>query len=199
MSMTVKKGDTVLVICGKEKGKTGKVMEVFPDEHRVLVENINVVTKHKKARNQQEKSAKIKKSAPIEVSNVQVICGSCGKATRVAHKEIDGKNVRICKKCSASLDKEYVKATKKEAKKTASAKAEKVAPAPAVKAEKTTKTAPKAEKTVKTTAKTAETAEKPVKTTKTASATKAAASKSTSGTKTTTTQKSTKKTSKTEA
>ncbi|MDE6583641.1 MAG: 50S ribosomal protein L24 [Clostridia bacterium] len=196
MSMTVKKGDTVLVICGKEKGKTGKVMEVFPDKHSVLVENLNVVTKHKKARNQQEKSAKIKKSAPIEVSNVQVVCGSCGKATRVAHKDIDGKNVRICKKCSASLDKEYVKVTKKEAKKTASAKTEKVVPATEVKAEKTTKTAPKAEKTVKNTQNSAENAEKSVKTTKTAS--KTTASKS-SGTKTTTTQKSTKKTSKTEA
>lgn len=189
MSMTVKKGDTVLVICGKEKGKTGKVMEVFPDEHRVLVENINVVTKHQKARNQQEKSAKIKKAAPIEVSNVQVVCGACGKATRVAHKEIDGKNVRICKKCSASLDREYVKATKKEAKKNAKASAA----ATTFKAEKP---AAKAEKTVKNTEKTAENAEKSVKTTKTASKTAAA---KTSGTKTTTTQKSTKKTSKTEA
>lgn len=196
MSMTVKKGDTVLVICGKEKGKTGKVMEVFPEQHRVLVENINIVTKHKKARNQQEKSAKIKKSAPIEVSNVQVVCGACGKATRVAHKDIDGKNVRVCKKCSASLDKEYVKATKKEAKKNAGkveVKTEKVATEPK---EKAVKSAPKTEKTVKNTEISAENAEKAVKTTKTAST--KSASKS-SGTKTTTTQKSTKKTSKTEA
>ncbi|MBE7076018.1 MAG: 50S ribosomal protein L24 [Clostridiales bacterium] len=115
--MTVKKGDTVLVITGKDKGKTGKVLEVFPKDNKVLVDGINIVTKHKKARSQQEKSEIIKKTAPIEVSNVMVVCSTCGKATRVAHKEIEGKNARVCKKCSASLDKEFVKATKKEAKK----------------------------------------------------------------------------------
>lgn len=119
MNMTVKKGDNVLVITGKDKGKTGKVLEVFPKDNRVLVDGINIVTKHKKARTQNEKSEIIKKNAPIEASNVMVVCPVCGKATRVAHKEIDGKNVRVCKKCSASLDKEFVKATKKEVKKTA--------------------------------------------------------------------------------
>lgn len=117
MSMTVKKGDTVLVITGKDKSKSGKVLEVYPEDNRVLVDNVNIVTKHKKARTQNEKSEIIKKTAPIEASNVMVVCPVCGKATRVAHKEIDGKKVRVCKKCSASLDKEFVKATKKEAKK----------------------------------------------------------------------------------
>lgn len=125
MSMTVKKGDNVAVIAGKDKGKTGKVLEVFPKDNRVLVDGINIVTKHKKARTQNEKSEIIKKSAPIEVSNVMVVCPVCGKATRVAHKEIEGKKARTCKKCAASLDKEFVKATKKEAKKNiAAAKAE---------------------------------------------------------------------------
>lgn len=117
MSMTVKKGDNVLVITGKDKGKTGKVMEVFPKNNKVLVDKINIVTKHQKARKQDEKSAIIKKNAPFEASNVMVVCPVCGKATRVAHSEIEGKKVRSCKKCSASLDKEFVKATKKEAKK----------------------------------------------------------------------------------
>ena len=117
MSMTVKKGDTVAVISGKDKGKTGKVLEVFPKDNKVLVDGVNVVTKHQKARSQQEKSAIVKKNAPFDASNVMVVCGTCGKATRVAHKEIDGKKARVCKKCSASLDKEFVKATKKEAKK----------------------------------------------------------------------------------
>ena len=121
MKMTVKKGDNVVVIAGKEKGKTGKVLEVFPKDNRVLVDGVNLVTKHKKARTQQEQSAIIKKTAPIDASNVMVVCSVCGKATRVAHKEIDGKKVRVCKKCSASLDKEYVKQTKKEAKKNVSA------------------------------------------------------------------------------
>ncbi len=117
MSMTVKKGDNVVVIAGKEKGKTGKVVEVFPKDNRVLVDGLNIVTKHQKARKQDEKSAIVKKSAPIEASNVMVVCPVCGKATRVAHNEIEGKKVRTCKKCAASLDKEFVKATKKEAKK----------------------------------------------------------------------------------
>ncbi len=134
MNMTVKKGDNVVVIAGKDKGKSGKVLEVLPKDNRVLVDGVNIVTKHKKARTQNEKSEIVKKSAPIDASNVMVVCPVCGKATRVAHKEIDGKKARTCKKCSASLDKEFVKATKKEAKKNiAAAKtdapAEKKAPA----------------------------------------------------------------------
>lgn len=146
MSMTVKKGDTVLVITGKDKSKSGKVLEVYPEDNRVLVDNVNIVTKHKKARTQNEKSEIIKKTAPIEASNVMVVCPVCGKATRVAHKEIDGKKVRVCKKCSASLDKEFVKATKKEAKKVAKSN----------EAAQTTKTASKTTKksTSKTSAKT---------------------------------------------
>lgn len=174
MSMTVKKGDTVLVIAGKEKGKTGKVLEVFPKDNKVLVDGINIVTKHKKARSQQDKSEIVKKAAPFEVSNVMVVCGTCGKATRIAHKEINGKNARVCKKCSASLDKEFVKATKKEAKKNiASSKAEE--PAKEVKKSTSAKTS-----TTKTTAS--------------KSTTKASTGSKTSGTKTTA-QKSTKKTS----
>ena len=127
MSMTVKKGDNVVVIAGKEKGKTGKVVEVFQKDNRVLVDGLNIVTKHQKARRQDEKSAIVKKSAPIEASNVMVVCPVCGKATRVAHNEIDGKKVRTCKKCAASLDKEFVKATKKEAKKNIAKAEEKTA------------------------------------------------------------------------
>lgn len=135
MSMTVKKGDNVLVITGKDKGKTGKVLEVFPENNRVLVDGINIVSKHKKARTQQEKSSIIKKPAAIDVSNVMVVCPSCGKATRVYHKVVDGKKVRVCK-CGVSLDKEYVKATKKDVKKETAKEEKKAAP-------KTTKTAAK--------------------------------------------------------
>lgn len=149
MSNTVKKGDTILVITGKDKGKTGKVLDVFPKDNKVLVDGVNIVTKHKKARKQNEKSEIVKKTAPINISNVMVVCGTCGKATRVAHKEINGKKVRVCKKCSASLDKEFVKATKKEAKKNiASAKAEE--PAKAKKETSAKKTTAKAEKAVET-------------------------------------------------
>ena len=157
--MKIKVNDNVLVIAGEDKGKTGKVLEVFPEENRVLVDGVNIVTKHKKARNQNEKSGIVKKSAPINASNVMIVCPSCGKATRVYHKVIDGKKVRVCK-CGVSLDKAYVKSTKKDAKKT------KVEPAaveakPAKKAENSAK---KVEKTVKNSEKTTKTAPKAEKT-----------------------------------
>ena len=120
----VKKGDKVLVITGKDKGKTADVVEVSLKEGTVLVDGVNVVTKHQKPKSQQEKGGIIKKSAPIDASNVMVLCPTCGKATRVSHKELNGKNVRICKKCGATLDKEFTKEAKKEAKKAAKAKKE---------------------------------------------------------------------------
>ena len=118
MKMTVKTGDNVLVIAGKDKGKSGKVTAVYADTNKVLVENVNIVSKHQKPKSQQDKGGIFKRPAPIDASNVLVVCPVCGKATRVAHSEIDGKKVRTCKKCGASLDKEFVKQTKKEAKKT---------------------------------------------------------------------------------
>lgn len=125
MGMTIKKDDTVVVIAGKDKGKTGKVLSVSPSTHKVLVDGVNIVFKHKKARSQQEQSSIIKKSAPIDASNVMVVCPICGKATRVAHSVIEGKKVRVCKKCTGSLDKEFVKVTKKEAKKVTKKEASK--------------------------------------------------------------------------
>ncbi len=120
--MTVKTGDTVVVLAGKDKGKTGKVTAVSADQGRVIVENVNVVSKHQKPRSQEDKGGIIKKSAPIDASNVQVVCPVCGKATRVAHSEVDGKKVRTCKKCNASLDKAFVKKTTKKAEKPATEK-----------------------------------------------------------------------------
>ncbi len=198
MSMTVKKGDNVVVITGKEKGKQGKVLEVFPEENRVLVDGVNIVSRHQKARNQQEKSGIVKKSAPIDASNVMVVCPSCGKATRVHHKVIDGKKVRVCK-CGVSLDKDFVKATKKDAKKSAKAETKDVKAAP--KTEKKVE-APKTEaKTVNAAPKAAaKPAEK--KETSTKAAPKAAEKKAEpktaakSGTKTTAKEKSTPKTAK---
>jgi len=120
----VKKGDKVLVITGKDKGKTADVIEVSHKQGKVLVDGVNVVTKHQKPKSQQDKGGIIKKSAPIEASNVMVVCPVCGKATRVAHKELNGKNVRVCKKCGATLDKEFAREAKKEAKKATKAKKE---------------------------------------------------------------------------
>lgn len=118
MKMNIKKGDTVYVITGKDKGKSGKVTAVYSDKNKVLIENVNIVTKHQKPKSQQDKGGIVKKPAPIDASNVMVVCPVCNKATRISHKEIDGKKARICKKCGASLDKEFVKQTKKEAKKS---------------------------------------------------------------------------------
>ena len=103
--LNVKKGDTVLVLAGKDKGKSGKIIAAYPKENRVVVENVNIHTKHKKARNAQEKSGIEKIEAPFDASNVQVICATCGKATRVAHKIEGDKKERVCKKCGATFDK----------------------------------------------------------------------------------------------
>lgn len=195
MSMTVKKGDTVVVIAGKDKGKKGKILEVFPKDNRVIVDGVNIVSKHKKARTQQEQSAIIKKTAPIDASNVMVVCGVCGKATRVAHREIDGKKVRVCKKCSASLDKEYVKQTKKDAKKVVKADSKNEKETKPTTKTTSTKTSSKETKST-TTAKTS--VSKAVKSTKTAGEEKvekkaSAKSAKTSGTKSTTQKSNTKK------
>lgn len=133
--MIVKKGDQAVVISGKEKGKKGKVSQVIPTTGKVVIENVNVVSRHKKPRSAQEKGGIMKKAAPIDASNVMVVCPACGKATRVAHKIIDGEKARVCKKCGASLDKDMKKQVKKDAKaETKAAKAE------TTKAEKSAKT-----------------------------------------------------------
>ena len=118
--MKVKKNDNVLVITGKDVKKTGKVLVAMPKTNKIVVEGINVQEKNRKARSAQETSQKIKKEGPIDASNVLVVCPVCGKATRVGYEIVDGKKVRICKKCKASLDVKVEKKaeTKKAATKT---------------------------------------------------------------------------------
>lgn len=123
-SLNVKQGDNVVVIAGKDKGKKGRVLNANPDARTVKVDNVNVVTKHRKPRGAQNPGGISKEPGNIDVSNVQIICPSCNKATRVKAGEADGKKVRACGKCGASLDVK-VKAEKK--KKTA-AKKEDAAP-----------------------------------------------------------------------
>ena len=113
--MNVKINDTVRVLTGKYKGKEGKVLVTSPKHNTVIVEGVNIVHKHEKARRANETSKIVTEEAPIDVSNVEVVCDKCGKATRVAHTVIDGKKVRVCKKCGASLDKAYVKKVKQAA------------------------------------------------------------------------------------
>ena len=92
----IKKGDTVYVNAGNDKGKTGKVLAVYPEKDRVIVEGINMVSKHTKPNSKAPQGGILKQEAGIHISNVQLMDAS-GKATKVAHKEIDGKKVRIAK------------------------------------------------------------------------------------------------------
>lgn len=99
----VKKDDTVVVISGDDKGKKGKVLKVSPAERKVIVDGINVVTKHAKPRRQGEAGGIMKVEGAIYADKVQLYCAKCDKATRVAHKTVDGKKVRVCVKCGAEL------------------------------------------------------------------------------------------------
>ena len=102
--MSIKKDDLVVVLSGKDKGKQGKILEVMPKEGKVVVEKINVVSRHTKPRKQGDQGGILKKEAPIYASKVQRVCPKCGKPTRAAHKvQADGKKVRICKKCGAEI------------------------------------------------------------------------------------------------
>ena len=104
-SLHVKSGDRVVITAGKDKGKTGNIKKAMPSEGKVVVEGVNMITKATKANPAYGiQGGLIKKEAPLDSSNVMIVCPSCEKATRVAHKVIDGKKVRVCKKCGEQLD-----------------------------------------------------------------------------------------------
>ena len=103
MSLTVKKGDTVVVLSGKDRGKQGKVLGTVPADGKVVVEGINMVTCHVKPRKQGEQGGIVKREAALAACKVQVVCPKCSKATRVAHKVENGKKTRVCKHCGAEL------------------------------------------------------------------------------------------------
>ena len=103
MAMNVKKGDTVVVLSGKDKGKKGKVQATMPKEAKVVVEGVNMVTCHTKPRRQGEEGGIVRREAALYASKVQVVCPKCGKGTRVAHKVEGGKKTRVCKHCGAEL------------------------------------------------------------------------------------------------
>ena len=147
MKVSIKTSDTVLVNSGKDSGKKGKVLAIRKTKNgvRVVVEGVNIITKAKKARTAQDESELVKVEGTIDISNVNVVCPSCGKPTRVKHAVVDGKKVRVCS-CGKSLDAKYVKDTK--AKKAA--KAEESAEAKAEKPAKTEKKSKATTKAVKT-------------------------------------------------
>lgn len=103
--MHIKKGDTVVVISGANKGKSGKVLMANPSAGRIIVENVNMVTKHVKPRGTTEKGGRIEKEGQLYASNVMLICEKCKKATRIAYKTIDdGTKLRVCKKCGETFE-----------------------------------------------------------------------------------------------
>jgi large subunit ribosomal protein L24 len=97
--MKVKKGDIVKVKIGKDRGRQGRVLKVLPEENGVIVEDINMYKKHIRGDGKEKESAIVDVVKPIDASNVRVICEACGEPTRIGYKEVDGKKVRICKKC----------------------------------------------------------------------------------------------------
>ena len=101
----VKTGDTVVLLTGDEKfrGKKGKVLEAMPAAAMVIVEGVNVATCHVKPRKQGDEGGIIRREIPMYASKVQLVCPKCDKGTRVGHKIEDGKKVRICKKCGATI------------------------------------------------------------------------------------------------
>ena len=101
--MNIRKDDKVIVLSGKDKGKTGKVLVADPKSLKVIVEGVNVATKHQKAQKKGQDGGIIKVETPIYVGKVQLVCPKCGKGTRVAHKIADGKKTRVCKKCGAEI------------------------------------------------------------------------------------------------
>jgi large subunit ribosomal protein L24 len=103
--MKIRKNDTVVVIAGKDKGKRGKVRFAYPKDNRVLVEGINFIKKHSRARGQARQAGIIDLEAPIHVSNVMLLCGKCDHPTRVGFTFLeDGRKVRICRACKEVID-----------------------------------------------------------------------------------------------
>ena len=103
--MHVKRGDTVVVIAGKDKGKEGKVVAAYPAQNKVIVEGVAMAKRHQKARIQGQESGIINKELPIDASNVMRVCPKCGKPSRVGIKVFeDGSKAKYCKKCNETFN-----------------------------------------------------------------------------------------------
>ena len=104
-SLTIRKGDKVRVISGKDKGKEGKVLRSVPEKERVVVENVHMIKKATRPSQRNRQGGIIEMEGTIHVSNVMLICPSCGQPTRVGRRREDGARVRTCKKCGKDVDK----------------------------------------------------------------------------------------------
>ena len=103
--MKIRKNDTVLVVTGKDKGKKGKVRFAYPNETRIVVEGVNMIKKHSKARGQVQQAGIIEREAPISTADVMLMCSKCNKPTRVGYRVLqDGRKARVCRACNEVVD-----------------------------------------------------------------------------------------------
>ena len=106
MTVHVRRGDTVAVLAGKERGKRGKVLAVLRDKGRVLVEHVNMTKKHQRPTQKLRQGGIIEREGPIHLSNVMVVCGKCDRPSRTGMQILaDGRKVRVCRHCGESIDK----------------------------------------------------------------------------------------------
>ena len=100
----IKKNDTVMVVTGRDRGKTGKVMKVLPERGRVVIERLNIVKRHSKSRGAQSPGGIVEKEAPIDISNVMIFCDRCNAPVRVGIKSgADGAKSRVCRRCGEAI------------------------------------------------------------------------------------------------
>jgi large subunit ribosomal protein L24 len=103
--MKIRKNDSVMVVAGKERGKTGKVLRVFPEKNVALIERMNLVKRHTRPRGAQQPGGIVEKEAPIQLSNLMAMCDKCNAPVRVGRKILgNGEKVRICRRCGEPLD-----------------------------------------------------------------------------------------------
>ncbi len=100
----IKKNDLVEVNAGDEKGRRGRVLEIFPEKNRAIIEGVNLVKKHQRARSQTKPGGIVTVPAPIHVSNLVLICPKCGKQAKIKREKIENKRVRICKECGEIIE-----------------------------------------------------------------------------------------------
>ena len=107
MAMSIRKNDQVIVRAGKDRGKKGRVLSVVPATNRVIVEGVNLIKRHTRPNPQKNiKGGIVEREAAIHASNVMLLCGECGKRTRIGHKLLqDGTKTRVCRHCEGALDK----------------------------------------------------------------------------------------------
>ena len=106
LKIKIRRGDTVMVLTGRERGKRGKVLRVMPTASRVLVEHVNMIKKHQRPTQKLRQGGIIEREGPIHLSNVQVVCGRCNRPSRTGVKILDdGRKTRVCRRCGESIDK----------------------------------------------------------------------------------------------